>query len=45
MNYTKPEVAILGSATRVIEKLIPQKQQYNQVDSPLGFHPAYDLDE
>jgi hypothetical protein len=45
MNYTKPEVAVLGNATRVIELLIPQKQMPNGVDAPYGFHPAYDLDE
>ncbi len=48
MNYTKPEVAVLGKAVRVIEKVIGktfsgtpdgalQQPKYNQ--------PAYDLDE
>ena len=48
MNYTKPEVAVLGKAVRVIEHVIgktltgqpdgaPRQPKFNQ--------PAYDLDE
>ena len=47
MNYTKPEVAVLGQAVRVIESLIPQKPNRPYTDgSPVKFqNPAYDLDE
>jgi len=42
MNYTKPEVAVLGEATQVIQgvKALPKNS-----DGPLGIHAAYDLDE
>lgn len=44
MNYTKPEVAILGQAVQVIELLHPTKIGGN-VDSSQVTNPAYDLDE
>ena len=50
MNYTKPEVAVLGQAVRVIEmtRLKINGTQYDGVTkgvpNPL-FNPAYDLDE
>ena len=47
MNYTKPEVAVLGSAVRVIEQL-GQPKITGTVDAPLHLkqpNPAYDLDE
>jgi hypothetical protein len=47
MNYTKPEVAVLGEAVRVIEQrtqkgLIPS---FDGVKQPQKTNPAYDLDE
>lgn len=47
MNYTKPEVAVLGSAVRVIEQL-GQPKIVGTLDAPLhrqSPNPAYDLDE
>ena len=44
MNYTKPEVAVLGEAVNVIEGTT-QKPYTNSKDSLIGFVPAYDLDE
>jgi hypothetical protein len=45
MNYTKPEVAILGTATSVIEST-HQKQNPVLTDGSLrSINPAYDLDE
>lgn len=42
MNYSKPEVEVLGDAVRVIETL--QQKGIGSVDThPSG--PAYDLDE
>jgi len=43
MNYTKPEVAVLGEAVSVIQqhqKIVPSTS-----DSLKVFNPAYDLDE
>jgi hypothetical protein len=49
MNYTKPEVAVLGEAVRVIEQLNPTKGPYTVTDpfNPRGLKviSAYDLDE
>lgn len=44
MNYTKPEVAVLGQAIRVIEQT---RSKVNGSISDPGklFNPAYDLDE
>lgn len=43
MTYTKPNVAILGDATRVIES---QNKSVRIVDNPSQLSdPAYDLDE
>ena len=46
MNYTKPEVAVLGEATSVIEQRPLLKTQPSVID-PTKFQvtPAYDLDE
>jgi hypothetical protein len=46
MNYTKPEVAVLGDATVVIEQTI-SKANPVVPDGTGGKHlnPAYDLDE
>ncbi|MGA8732877.1 MAG: hypothetical protein WB558_03050 [Terriglobales bacterium] len=47
MKYTKPEVAVLGEAVRVIEKFPNTKGITGQPDllkSPVP-NPAYDLDE
>ena len=43
MNYTKPEVAVLGEAVRVIESGI--KPNTGVTDSPFPKNAAYDLDE
>jgi hypothetical protein len=48
MNYTKPEVAVLGQAVSVIELRTPQKGSTAQLDGIThvkNFSPAYDLDE
>jgi len=47
MNYTKPEVAVLGAAVRVIEQVPHLKNFPANVDGPLQrkINPAYDLDE
>jgi hypothetical protein len=48
MNYTKPEVAVLGKAAQVIEQIPPKQNAF--LDN-LGaarttvVPPAYDLDE
>jgi hypothetical protein len=46
MNYTQPEVAVLGQAVHVIENLA-RKPIASVTDSLTGRHtnPAYDLDE
>ena len=45
MNYTKPEVVVLGAAVRVIEST-HQKQNPVLTDGSLkSINPAYDLDE
>jgi hypothetical protein len=43
MNYTKPEVAVLGEAVRVIEGHV--KGQGSADGGKLPVIPAYDLDE
>jgi hypothetical protein len=43
MNYTKPEVAVLGDAVRVIEN--HTKVSPASLDGPKTIQPAYDLDE
>jgi hypothetical protein len=47
MNYTKPQVAVLGKAVRVIEKFIKDYGVYPDGALPQSqwFTPAYDLDE
>ncbi|MGD1079662.1 MAG: hypothetical protein ABR881_15170 [Candidatus Sulfotelmatobacter sp.] len=46
MNYTKPEVAVLGQAVRVIESTAPSKNTPSQLDNGMRIKvPAYDLDE
>jgi len=46
MNYTKPEVAEMGQAVRVIEGSL-NKTVHNFADGskPKSIQPAYDLDE
>lgn len=46
MNYTKPEVAVLGQAVEVIE-LTGKKPSIHRGDAPQLFtvNAAYDLDE
>ena len=43
MTYTKPEVAVLGNASLVIESLLKKTHYVN--DSGIFANPAYDLDE
>jgi len=43
MNYTKPEITVLGEAIRVIENNLSQKQ--GSAFDPGQANPAYDLDE
>jgi hypothetical protein len=47
MNYTKPEVAVLGDAARLIESIHSVKfgGQSNDGLSRQAVTPAYDLDE
>jgi hypothetical protein len=47
MNYTKPEVAVLGNAAVVIESSITVKTPQRVLDfkNKLAPTPAYDLDE
>jgi hypothetical protein len=48
MNYTKPQVAVLGEAVRVIESIPLLKGMYSTPDGvPKGTfnNAAYDLDE
>ena len=45
MNYTKPEIAVLGDAARVIEQT-GAKVIVHHIDPPKTTStPAYDLDE
>jgi len=46
MNYTKPEVAVLGQAAEVIAAF-SSKPPCTMVESPPNWraNPAYDLDE
>ena len=48
MNYTKPEVAVLGQAVRVIEshvKIAPLGQDFVDPKNTHQTNAAYDLDE
>jgi len=46
MNYTKPEVAVLGEAGRVIEAQVKFQPNIPDGGLPVRTHnPAYDLDE
>jgi hypothetical protein len=45
MNYTKPEVEVLGQAVRVIEQVNPPKALPNIDAGGLSPTGAYDLDE
>jgi hypothetical protein len=42
MNYTKPEIVVLGEAARVIEFT---GKTGGVTDHPIKVNPAYDLDE
>jgi hypothetical protein len=44
MNYTKPQVAVLGQAVCVIEQ-VPNKLGHTYDGIPAQLDPAYDLDE
>jgi hypothetical protein len=46
MTYTKPAVAVLGDAVRVIELRVakPRSVVFDGIGHP-KFNPAYDLDE
>ena len=44
MTYSRPEIAVLGEATHVIELVNPKRG--SEKDSPIpNTAPAYDLDE
>jgi hypothetical protein len=46
MNYTKPEVVVLGTAHSVIEHATGKVGTGSDTSNPTGFqNPAYDLDE
>jgi hypothetical protein len=45
MNYTKPEVAVLGEAVSVIEMVINGKLNAQTDHGTSRVNPAYDLDE
>jgi hypothetical protein len=48
MTYTKPEVAVLGTASSVIEVTPPNQKPIFVTHDQLGLQapaPAYDLDE
>jgi hypothetical protein len=45
MNYTKPEVAVLGQAAVMIEMTIPKRQPTVWDGTAYDLTPAYDLDE
>lgn len=46
MNYAKPEIAVLGTAVRVIEQIGPTSKPDSQSDGGGELvNPAYDLDE
>jgi hypothetical protein len=47
MNYTKPEVAVLGQAVRVIEQHVKTTIPSNldALQKRFVLNPAYDLDE
>jgi hypothetical protein len=45
MNYTKPEVAVLGEAGRVIDFLLVKEFHILFDLFLLHLNPAYDLDE
>jgi len=46
MNYTKPEVAVLGKAAVVIESsIVKTPQRVLDFQNKLAPTPAYDLDE
>jgi len=45
MTYTKPEVAVLGDASSLIEIVNGHKPNSGSDGVPLGSGPAYDLDE
>jgi hypothetical protein len=47
MNYTKPELHVLGNASTLIENMLPNKPA-GQIDGHQNsgyVGPAYDLDE
>jgi hypothetical protein len=45
MNYTKPEVAVLGNASTVIEVISTKSGAPHDNNNQLLTGPAYDLDE
>lgn len=45
MTYTKPEVAVVGDASAVIEKVGNSKLNMGGDGIPAGAPPGYDLDE
>ena len=45
MNYTKPEVAVLGPAVSVIENFVSKPRSTSSDATKTLINPAYDLDE
>jgi hypothetical protein len=45
MNYTKPEVAVLGAVVRVIENLFTKGTALLEAIRARKVSPAYDLDD
>jgi hypothetical protein len=45
MKYTKPEVAVLGTAKAVIEQISPKPSGSADGTPKVLSNPAYDLDE
>jgi hypothetical protein len=45
MNYTKPELAVLGKAAVVIESQVINKSGSSSDGKSAALDPAYDLDE
>jgi hypothetical protein len=45
MTYSRPEIAVLGEATQVIELVNPKRGSQQDFSGIPNTAPAYDLDE
>jgi hypothetical protein len=45
MTYSRPEIAVLGEATRIIELVNPKRGSQKDFSQIPNTAPAYDLDE